>query len=217
MKPKIILCLALVLSGLLDLNCNAAIIFPKAPEGGQQIAHESVAWILQTNPSFLGGARIEELTIADPHQNYNANPQDVTSGNLLSAARLATGRWRYFVMRGTNAVGVVALRANEKAGKALKFVELDSPARAAKLQIAQRKAEELPQVKKQDYEFRFLNLAPLSFFAVWLHGKSDDIIIPLPPTWEIWNAYQPYSETQITELLKKYMEKMPNGPIGTVD
>jgi hypothetical protein len=136
---------------------------------------------------------------------------------LLSAAKLATGRWRYFVMHGTNAVGVVVLRANEKAGKALKFVELDPPARAAKLQIAQRKAEELPQVKKQDYEFRFLNLAPLSFFAVWLHGKSDDIIIPLPPTWGIWNAYQPYSESQITGLLKKYIEKRPKGPIGTVD
>ena len=81
---------------------------------------------------------------------------------------------------------------------------------------AMRKAEELPQVKKQDYEFRFLNLAPLSFFAVWLHGKSDDIIIPLPPTWGIWNAYQPYSESQITELLKKYIEKRPKGPIGTV-
>jgi hypothetical protein len=217
MKPKIILCLALVLSGLLDLNCGAAIIFPKAPEGGQQIAHEGVAWILQTNPSFLGGARIEELTIADPHQNYNANPQDVTSGKLLSSAKPAPGRWRYFVMCGTNAVGVVALRANEKAGKALKFVELDPPARAAKLQIAQRKAEELPQVKKQDYEFRFLNLAPISFFAVWFHGKSDDIIIPLPPTWGKWNAYQPYSESQITGLLKIYIEKMPNGPIGTVD
>jgi hypothetical protein len=211
MKNRLLLCLALVLSG----NCDAAIVYPKAPEGGQQIAYESVARTLRATPSFLGGARIEELAIANPHQNYNANPQDVTSGNLLSAAKPTT--WRYFVMRGTNAVGVVALRANEKAGKALKFVELDSPARAAKLQIAQRKAEELPQVKKQDYEFRFLNLAPISFFAVWLHGESDDIIIPLPPTWGKWNAYQPYSESQITGLLKKYMEKMPNGPIGTVD
>jgi hypothetical protein len=217
MKPKLILCLALVLSGLLDLNCNAAIIFPKAPEGGQQIAHEGVAWILQTNPSFLGGARIEELTIADPHQNYNAKSQDVTSGNLLSAAKPATRYWRYFVMHGTNAVGVAGLKADEKAGKALKFVELDPPTAAAKLLIARRKAEELPQVKKQDYEFRYLNLAPISFFAVWLHGESDDIIIPLPPTWGRWNAYQPYSESQITELLKKDIEKMPKGPIGTVD
>jgi hypothetical protein len=217
MKPKIILCLALVWSGSLPAgHCHAAIIYPKAPEGGRQIAYEAVGWLLQKTPSFLGGAPIEELTIADPHQNYNAGPKDVTSGNLLSAAKLATGRWRYFVMRGTNAVGVAELKADEKAKNGLKFVALYQ-GEGAKMLEALRKVEQLPQVKKQDYEFRFLNLAPLSFFAVWLHRKSDDIIIPLPPTWEIWNAYQPYSESQITELLKKYIEKRPNSPIGTVD
>ena len=37
MKPKIILGLALVLSG----NCHAAIVYPKAPDGGRQIVYEN--------------------------------------------------------------------------------------------------------------------------------------------------------------------------------
>src|ERR1035441_2196221 len=88
MKSKLLVSLALALS----CNCHAAIIFPKASEGGQQIAYEDVKLLLQQTPGFLSGAPVEELTIACPHQNYNANPQDVASGNLLSAAKAATGR-----------------------------------------------------------------------------------------------------------------------------
>jgi hypothetical protein len=212
MKSKIILCLALVLSG----NCHAAIVFPVAPEEGRQIAYEGVASFLQMTPTVLGGARIEELTIADPHQSYNANQQDVISSNLLSGAKLAAARWRYFVMRGTNVVGVVELKADEKGGKTLKFVALYQGLATA-MRTALRKAEQLPQVKKQDYEFRYLNLAPLSFFAVWLHGKSDDIIIPLPRTYERYNAYQPYSESEIIKILKPEAEKKIKEPAGMVD
>jgi|ERR1035437_694668 hypothetical protein len=213
MNPKIILCLALVL-GSVGGNCYAAIIFPKAPEGGRQIAYESVAKLRQANPSFLGGVRIEELTIADPHQNYSANPQDVTSGNLLSAAK--PGSWRYPVMHGTNAMGVAELIADKKAEKGLKFVAF-YPGPGAKILVALRKAEQLPQIKEQDYEFRYLNLAPISFFAVWLHGKSDDIIIPLPPTYGTWNDYQPYSESQMIKLLKPEAKKKLKEPAGTID
>jgi len=119
-------------------------------------------------------------------------------------------------MRGTNAVGVVELKADEKAGKALKLIALyHNP--AAEMLEALRTAEQLPQVNKQDYEFRYLNLAPIEFFAVWLHGKSDDIIIPLPPPYGIWNAYQPCSESQIIKFLKPEVKKKLKEPVGIPD
>lgn len=68
-----------------------------------------------------------------------------------------------------------------------------------------QKAKKLPQVKEQDYELRSLSIG-LWFRAVWLHGKTNDIIIPLPPTYEHWNAYQPYSENEIMKLLKSDAE-----------
>jgi hypothetical protein len=46
MKPKLILCLALVWSG----NSNTAIVYPKAPEGGRQIAYEKVSRVIQAFP-----------------------------------------------------------------------------------------------------------------------------------------------------------------------
>lgn len=205
MKEKGILCFSLTsftigwfFAGLGD-NCGAAIIYPKAPKGGQEIAHEYVAWTLQATPNFFRGVRIDKVAVVNPHQNYTVDPQDVTSGNLLSAAKATA--WRYLVMDGANAIGVAELKADKKADKGLKVVAVYQGV-GPKILVALQEADKLSQVKKEDYEFRFLNLAPISFFAVWLHGKTDDIIIPLPPTWDKWKAYWPYSEGEMIKLLK---------------
>ena len=53
------------------------------------------------------------------------------------------------------------------------------------------------------YEFRVLDLPMLDFSAVWLHGKSDDILVPLPPFYNRnWNANQSYKESEIIKLLQ---------------
>ena len=48
--------------------------------------------------------------------------------------------------------------------------------------------------------------------AIWLHGGSNDIIIPLPNRWVNWkvyqpNFYQPYSENEILGVLKPIAER----------
>ena len=187
------------------------IIFPKATEEGRQIAYEHIAWTLRVTPGFLKGARIEELTIADLYQNYCCKPKDITLGRLLSAAKPTT--WRYLVMRGTNAVGTVELKADKKTGKALKVVAFHR-SRNIEMLEALHVAEKLPQVKKGDYEFRYLNIFPIYFFAVWIHERSDDIIIPMPPGYGIWNAYQPYSEKEIIKILQPEAIK-PHGALRT--
>ena len=205
MKSKLLFCLTLVLSDLPGHNCQAAITFPKAPEGGRQIVYERADQHLRAFPHFFGELKIEALTITDAHQIYSAVPQDVTSGKLLSAARL-TG-WRYLLTHGTNAVGEAWLYASPEAGGALKFNSLFGDRFAQPTLVALRQAKELPPVKKQDYELRYLNMPSLSFSAVWLHGVSDDIIIPLPPASGVWYAYHPYSQSQIIKLLKPQAEK----------
>ncbi len=204
MKPKLILCLALVLSG----NCYSAIVYPKAPDGGKQIVIENASGILRTDPRFLGGFRIEELTIASPYRNYYVNPRDLASGHLLSTARPAG--WTYLFIHGTNEVGSEQLIADEKDGNALRFNGLyqtdDSTLAALRI------AEQLPQVKKRDFEGRRLECPSILFHAVWLHGESGDIIIPLPNTFGRWNAYQPYSEKQMLKLLKPEVKKRLKNP-----
>jgi len=203
MKTKPILCLALVLSGLHGHNSKAAIVFPKAPDEGRQIAYEKVSRVIQGFTNAFKGLKIEELTITDAHKMYSVGPQDVVSGNLLSVAKFAG--WRYLVVHGTNAVGEVPLIVSPKDGKLLKAGGVFGDRLAQPTLMALQKVEELPQIKQQDYEPRYLSM-PMSFSAVWLHGKTNDIVIPLPPTWGKWNAYQPYSEDEITKLLKPVAE-----------
>lgn len=73
-------------------------------------------------------------------------------------------------------------------------------------------ADQLPQVKRRDYEPRLLDIPPILFVAVWLHGRSDDIIIPLPPTFGRWAADKPYSEKEMIRLLKLEAEKVLKAP-----
>lgn len=207
MKPKIILCLALVLSG----NCHAAIVYPKAPDGGRQIVIENASEILRSDSRFLGGFRIDELTIADPYRDYGIGLNDLASGQLLSAAK-SGGSWTYLFLHGTNAVGAAGLIADEKTGKALKANGLYAADFSNETLEALRVADQLPQIKKQDYEIRRLDIPSILFGAVWLHGESDDIIIPLPKTFGRWNAYQPYSESQMLKLLKPEAEKKLKNP-----
>jgi len=215
MKAKILLCLMLVLNG----HGYAAILYPKAPDGGKQMVAKYLDPKLNT-PSFLkylGIARVEDLTMADPFgvYVYAAGFTNLLSGQLLSATELRA--WRYPLRLGTNAVGAMDLSVDEKRGKLLKFYSLEKSPPGNPMFEALQMAEQLPQVKKKDYKCRFLNMAPILFRAAWLHGESDDIIIPLPPTWGRWNAYQPYSESQMLTLLKPAVQKKLKEPTGLVD
>jgi hypothetical protein len=196
MNPKPLLCLALVLSS----HCPAAIVYPQAPDGGQQIAYKKADEILRSEPSFLGGFRMEELTVGDPYQNYYVGLTDLASGHLLSAVR--PGDWMYPLIHGTDIVGAAGLTTDKKTGKALRSDSLYQSNFSKETQAALRLAEQLPQIKQSDYEFRRLDDPGNSFVAIWLHGKSDDIIIPLPPTYGRMTAYQPCSEKQIIRLLQ---------------
>jgi hypothetical protein len=183
-----------------------AIIYQKASDEGRQIAYEKVKRVLRAFPCAYHGLKIEELTIADPDQMFSIGLQDIASGNLLSAAKLVG--WRYLFIHGTNAVCEVPLIISPKDGKLSKRGGVFGNTLAQAMLEALRKAKELPQVKKQDYECRYLACSFVSFYAIWLHGKSDDIIIPLPPTNKKINAYQSYSESEIVKVFKSSAENV---------
>ena len=213
MKPKLLLCLALVFGS--DLNCPAAILHPEAPDGGEQVIRESFKGLSRSISRYLGGYQIEDLTIARPFRDYAVGLTNLASGQLLPAAR--AGTWRYLLLHGTNAVGAAELMADPANGAALKFANLDTTDFSRETQEALRRAESLPRIQKQDYELRRLDCPSVLFVAIWLHGKSDDILIPLPPTRGRWNAWQPYSESEMIKLLQSEAEKRLKAGTETFD
>lgn len=210
MKTKLLFCLALVLGGLY-CNCDAAIAYPKGPDGGKQAVAKSLD---ATFLKFLKVSRVEDLTIADPYQVYGVDLRGLAAGRLLPSTRSVS--WDYLIMRGTNVVGMEQLIANDKI-KALKFNGLFQTDFSDETLEALRIAEQLPQIKKSDYEVRRLDCAPILFVAVWLHGKSGDIIIPLGATFGRWEALQPYSEREMIKLLKPEAKKKLAEPPGLLD
>jgi hypothetical protein len=109
MKPKLILCLALVLSG----NCDAAIIYPKAPDGGRQMVYEFASEILRTDPHFFKDLHLDDLVIADPYRSYFVGLTNLAAALLLSVAKSGSHSWQYLLIHGTNA-GIAYLNADDK-------------------------------------------------------------------------------------------------------
>jgi hypothetical protein len=201
-----------VLSG----HCNAAIVYPKAPEGGRRLVIECVGPLVQKHPDHtlaVPGLRMEDVTIAEPHRLYSVGAADLAAGHLLSSA--SSRSWRYILLHGTNAAGVASVSdPDSKTGKALSFNGLFETCFSNETLEAMRNANQLPKIRKEDYELRFLEVPAINFCAVWLHAKSDDIIMPLPPTFgRKLNAFQPCSESEIIKVLKpeaKEVVKAPN-------
>ena len=201
MNQKLLACLVLILGGVFTApKGDAAIIYPKAPDGGEPI----VAKYRDSDEFKPFSSRFKGSTIARPFGVYvdEGSLTTLLSGQWLAGTRQAA--WRYLLLQGTNCAGGIDLNANEQRGKLLKFSQAFSPSKSGfdnSTLDALRIAEKLPQVQKQDYEFRYLDMEPNNFFAVWLHGKTDDILIPLPPTYGRMKAGQPYSESQIAAIL----------------
>ncbi|MDR3458245.1 MAG: hypothetical protein P4N60_12420 [Verrucomicrobiae bacterium] len=196
--------LALVLSGV----GHAAIIYPTGPDGGLLIVSHAIGEVRPDEPVF-GELRKADVVVASPHRFYSAGVTDLISGHLLDVRTPETW-WEYPIMRGTNLIGTATMmESGAKTGGTLKFGILSVPGNADNRDRGQetlaflRELKNWLQVKQQDYELRMLNLPGLSFQAIWLHAKTDDLIIPLPwysnPTI---HPYQPYSEKQLVKILQ---------------
>lgn len=200
MNSKLLLCHALVLSGY----CHAAIIYPREPDGGRQMVMQFASEFVGKNlPPFKEISTTNALTFAHALPLYSAG--DLASGKLLVGANLGWGgrqSWKYVFLHGTSVVGNAFLLVDEKTGKPIKCSSLGNDAFSEETIEALQAAERWPQVQAQDYEVRLLNDMLVSFEAVWLHEKTNDIIIPLPPTYSRMDAYQPYTESQVIKILE---------------
>ena len=210
MKPKLLLGLALLLVGVAMFIAgisNAALIYPPGPDGGLQIVRNKISEIHRDDPYFgeLGNGNV---SINNAHLWCAIGVSDVISGHMLPGPS-AKKCWRYPLMRGPNFLGLATVFTTETNNETkLEFGGLYKTCGGEETLTVQRMAENWPQVKSQDYEVRYLTVLNFSFAAIWLHGKSDDILVPLPPVYgRKLTGYQPYSERQLVKALKPEAEQ----------
>jgi hypothetical protein len=181
-----------------------AIIYPTAPKTGREVVSRTVGEIFTSqapgSAGLMRSSRLEELSVADPHQSYFVPLTALTEGKLLKSATAAA--WRYLVVQGANAVADVELGLTKTLTARPQFLALNEGPFAQGTVAALHVAEKLPQTQQRDYELRFLTVPAVYLAALWLHSASDDVLIPLAPAPDGLEADRPYSEAQVLEALR---------------
>ncbi len=196
MKFTFILLLALFLNAC----CNAELIYVDAPKKDQEIVYNYVRKILQPDTAFSNNLHRADFKIEAPFREYFVEPGDVAAGRLLSATK--SGAWQFLVFRGTNVIGIAYCMFDPKSGKPRASVEFSTIAYPMEPVTM---AEQLPQIKQQDYEVRLFGAS--IFRGLWLHAKSNDIFIPANDGFGKLQALRPYSEVQLIKILKPEEER----------
>ncbi len=159
-----------------------ALLAAKMSKKGEAAALEGVAQFLEPQLSALGGSGTESLAghdLAAPHEVYTLDLDQL--GKKLKGAK-STG-WRYFVMSGDHAVAAAEVdRPAKGTTEAPTFSNLNMGGFVASSLAALKTAEELPMVQREDFQFRLLQIPALHVMALWLHGKTHDLLLPLVPT-----------------------------------
>jgi hypothetical protein len=197
MKFKFILLLAFFPSAY----CNAKLIYVDAPKNDQKIVYNYVRKILQPDTAFSNNLHGADFKITAPFREYFVEPQDVAAGRLLSATK--SGAWQFFLFRGTNVIGIAYCMFDPKSGKPSASVEFSTIAYPLEPVIM---AEQLPQIKQQDYEVRLFGA---SFFrGLWLHAKTNDIFISADDGFGKLQTFRAYSEAELIKILQPYEQTM---------
>lgn len=132
---------------------------------------------LQKSRSLMalsGGSGVVAPTA--PHMVFTILPEFIASPQPLANA-IAIG-WRTMVIQGSHAVAAVEYA---EGGSASNFKSLNEGPFVKSTASAFKIAEGLPEVSGQDFEPRLLQLPYVYLMALWLHGATDDLLIPLEP------------------------------------
>lgn len=185
------------------------IIVRKVSRRGADRLGEHVTQLLREKmvpPGVPREIRPDELSYSEPHALYFVSLDGLAEGKLLGVATQTS--WRYLLARGETPIAEVELSAKPRRGKGGSAEEFEflgltqGPFIAATIE-ALGVAEQLPQVAKADYELRMLKVPSVYLAALWLHGKDDDILVPMADPPGGLRKNRPYSEEQVIKALRE--------------
>lgn len=146
----------------------------------------------------LAGTSPAELAPTEPHEVYNLGLSDLVPRGALAATR--PRGWRYLLRQQGDVVASAETVGGGGAGQ--QFSHFNSGPFVASTAAALDVAENLPETKTGSFELRLLHVPALHAMALWLHGHgSDDILIPLAPTFGDVVANRPYPADELLGIL----------------
>lgn len=171
---------------------------PKASAGELEKGAHLVAQFADVDMAERLGGASEAPADHCPHQVFTVTVKDVVKSKDLSKAK-AVG-WRYLVAGGSGQESLAAEVYHDKAGKKHEFAEVNQGPFVKGTFSAVKKLEK--QVKG-NYTVSLLRVPGLFVEAIWLKGKkkSDDLVVPIPPTHHDLKAGKRYSVAEFVEAL----------------
>lgn len=173
----------------------------RPPAGGIRAVQNAITRVLPQPDSALRGFSregVEDVAVSVPHPVYTLGLRDVAAGAISSTARLEG--WRYLLIGGEQAVAAAEVAGTDQTGVRFSHFN-DGPFVGATLE-GLGAAEALREVKSDDYEVRLLKAPALYLIALWLHGREEEIYLPLPPVPSGLKPLRAYREKELLEVLR---------------
>lgn len=182
-------------------KCCGALVLSEVPDEATQMAARYSKEVLFAEHVVAKGD-VTNLVVVGPHRGYYISLDGIIGGHPLSTATPLS--WRYSVMDRTNGCAIVTIMdPDPKSAKPRRFGGLEDGEGVGNVFNGLRRAEKLAQESNRDYELRYFSNFELHFEAVWLHGVSDDIIIPVSTVYQNITLFRPYSEDEVFAALKE--------------
>lgn len=185
-----------------------AIIHAQAPKDSFDILNSTLPQLKQAGAHIMTMLN-DDVQVTEPHPVYTVSTEAIAGGNFLSKASLIS--WRYFIVQDEKTVAAAFVHQAEDK---LQFSHVNQGRLVEGTVEALLAAEQLEATKHKDFEFRYLEIRPLHFAAVWLHSTEEDIILPFSDYDDV-KAHSAQTEAVILGILQQQIEDGFSGtPIG---
>ena len=187
-----------------------AIKINTAPQKSVDAFNQAMEWFAQNKkPAGKARALIAEHKGAQntPHRIYNMQRDEIIAGKGLEAAKMAG--WRYMFTDDENHYHVAEVSGTD-AGNEHHFSHFNEGSHVDNFMSAFSKLGQESHVKSKDYEMAILRVPACYVLAIWLKTGShkDDILIPIEPVHEGFEAGKSYTAADFMTRLKTIATEM---------
>ncbi|MFT6843095.1 MAG: hypothetical protein ACJASR_001869 [Psychroserpens sp.] len=179
-----------------------AIKIKNAPKKSIDELNKSMDWFhnnrksLSRAKSSSGGDGTENI----PHKVYNMQRDDILDGKGLEVAKLVG--WRYILQDDDQQFHVVEVGTDDSDNHNL--TEFNEGDHVNNFVSTYNGLDNHSSVSKKDFEINVLRVPACHVLAIWLKGdgNDDEIIIPLAPSHQGFEAGKSYGLSEFTKALK---------------
>jgi hypothetical protein len=169
---------------------------PATPEGTEEVVTYALQRTHSSGRFALAGGGAAVVTPTAPHQVYSIGLDQLAEGSGLKVAKMVG--WRTIILQGRNPTAAVEFSGG--GGNPKNFKSVNEGPYVQSTATALAIAENMAQVKDQEFEPRLLQIPAIYLTSLWLHGSEQELFIPLDPAPSEFKPYAAYSEADFFDL-----------------